>query len=44
VPDASVALMSEWFADDHARILTDHDAVTGEVVHLLHRGAAEAQH
>jgi hypothetical protein len=44
VPEASVALMSEWFADDDARILTDHDAVTGEVVHLLHCGRAEAQH
>jgi hypothetical protein len=35
VPEASAALMSPRFAGDGARILTDHDAVTDEVVHLL---------
>lgn len=34
VPDRSAPLISPVFAGD-ARILTDHDAVTDEVVHLL---------
>lgn len=35
VPESAAALMSPRFAGDDARILTDHDAVTDEVVHLL---------
>jgi hypothetical protein len=38
VPEHSAPLMSASFAAGDARILTDHDAVAGEVVHLL-RGA-----
>jgi hypothetical protein len=40
VPEALAGLMSPRFAGDDARILTDHDAVTDELVHLLSQGAA----
>jgi hypothetical protein len=36
VPSRSAQLMSRLFAGD-ARVLTDHDGVTGEIVHLLRR-------
>jgi hypothetical protein len=43
VPESAAALMSPRFAGEDARILSDHDAVTDEVVHLLRCGATEAQ-
>lgn len=35
VPGRSAPLMSPLFADGGARVLTDHDTITDEVVHLL---------
>jgi hypothetical protein len=35
VPESSAALLAASFADGDARILTDHDAVTDELAHLL---------
>jgi hypothetical protein len=35
VPESSAPLMSSLFADGGARVLTDHDTITDEVVHLL---------
>ncbi len=42
VPESSAGLMSPAFAADGARILTDHLAVTDEVVHLLRTSTAGA--